>query len=79
VRDKIFPPKKQFNGCRIVVMEPALRILLGAILFISELPAQNPPLRAIPSRPEVVPPEVLNGIDVLLADPRHYKLELEND
>ena len=29
--------------------------------------------------PDIVPPEVVNGKDALAADPKHYKLELEND
>lgn len=29
--------------------------------------------------PDIVPPEVLKGRDALTADPKHYKLELEND
>jgi hypothetical protein len=30
-------------------------------------------------RPEIIPPEVLKGKDALMADPKHYKLEFEND
>ena len=30
-------------------------------------------------RPEIIPPEVLNDKDALAADPKHYKLELENE
>ena len=30
-------------------------------------------------RPEIIPPEVLKGKDALVADPKHYKLELDND
>jgi len=29
--------------------------------------------------PDIVPPEVLKGKDALVADPKHYKLEFEND
>jgi len=29
--------------------------------------------------PEIVPPEVLKGKDALAADPKHYKLEFENE
>ena len=29
--------------------------------------------------PDIVPPEVLKGRDALAADPKHYKLDLEND
>ena len=29
--------------------------------------------------PDIVPPEVVKGKDALEADPKHYKLELEND
>jgi len=29
--------------------------------------------------PDIVPPEVLRGRDAWTADPKHYKLELEND
>jgi len=29
--------------------------------------------------PDIVPPEVLKGKDALAADPKHYRLELEND
>jgi hypothetical protein len=29
--------------------------------------------------PDIVPPEVLKGKDALAADPKHYKLELENE
>jgi hypothetical protein len=29
--------------------------------------------------PDIIPPEVLKGKDALAADPRHYKLEFEND
>ena|SRR5437868_13204365 len=29
--------------------------------------------------PDIVPPEVLKSKDALVADPKHYKLELEND
>jgi len=30
-------------------------------------------------RPEIIPPEVINGKDALAADPKHYKLEFENE
>jgi len=33
----------------------------------------------VPDRPEIIPPEVLKGKDALEADPKHYKLDLEND
>jgi len=29
--------------------------------------------------PDIVPPEVLKGKDALAADPKHYKLEFENE
>jgi len=29
--------------------------------------------------PDIVPPEVLKGKDALVADPKHYKLELDNE
>ena len=29
--------------------------------------------------PDIVPPEVLKGKDALETDPKHYRLELEND
>ena len=29
--------------------------------------------------PDIVPPEVLRGKDALAADPKHYKIELDND
>jgi len=29
--------------------------------------------------PDIVPPEVLKGKDALAADPKHYKLDFEND
>jgi hypothetical protein len=29
--------------------------------------------------PDIVPPEVVKGKDALIADPKHYKLEFEND
>ena len=29
--------------------------------------------------PDIVPPEVLRGKDALAADPKHYKIELENE
>ena len=29
--------------------------------------------------PDIVPPEVVKGKDALAADPKHYKLEIEND
>jgi len=30
-------------------------------------------------RPEIIPPEVLKGKDAVQADPKHYKVELENE
>jgi hypothetical protein len=30
-------------------------------------------------RPEIIPPEVLRGKDALAADPKHYRLDFEND
>src|SRR5438270_12406119 len=30
-------------------------------------------------RPEIIPPEVLKGKDAMQADPKHYKVELENE
>ena len=45
--------------------------MLIAILFAQVRSAKFPP--------DIVPPEVLKGKDALAADPKHYKLELEND
>ena len=30
-------------------------------------------------RPEIIPPEVLKGKDAVEADPKHYKVDFEND
>ncbi|MCU1339492.1 MAG: hypothetical protein JWO19_5073 [Bryobacterales bacterium] len=43
------------------------------------LVAQGPFRERPPFPPDIVPPEVVKGRDALAADPRHYKLELEND
>ena len=45
---------------------------LAAILF-----AQGRTRELFP--PDIVPPEVLKGKDALAADPKHYKLDFEND
>jgi len=36
-------------------------------------------LRSREFPPDIVPPEVLKGKDALAADPKHYKLELDNE
>lgn len=46
-------------------------LLLIAILFAQAHSREFPP--------DIVPPEVLKGKDALEADPKHYKLELENE
>jgi hypothetical protein len=46
-------------------------LLLMAILFAQ--------VRSRDFPPDIVPPEVLKGKDALAADPKHYKLEFEND
>lgn len=46
-------------------------LLLIAILFAQVRSREFPP--------DIVPPEVLKGKDALEADPKHYKLELENE
>jgi len=53
---------------RLVLMSCSL----AAILF-----AQGRTRELFP--PDIVPPEVLKGKDALQADPKHYKLEFEND
>ena len=47
------------------------RILLLVCLFAQ--------LRSREFPPDIVPPEVLRGKDALAADPKHYKVELDND
>jgi len=42
-----------------------------AILFVQVRSREFPP--------DIVPPEVLKGKDALEADPKHYRLDLEND
>jgi len=54
---------------------------MGRLVFIfcsfaSILFAQ---LRSREFPPDIIPPEVLRGKDALAADPKHYKLELDND
>jgi hypothetical protein len=49
---------------------------MSALLLIMLLFAQ---VRSREFPPDIVPPEVLKGKDALAADPKHYKLELEND
>jgi hypothetical protein len=49
---------------------------MSALLLIVILFAQ---IRSREFPPDIVPPEVLKGKDALEADPKHYKLELEND
>jgi hypothetical protein len=46
-------------------------LLLMAILLVQVRSREFPP--------DIVPPEVLKGKDALESDPKHYKLELEND
>jgi hypothetical protein len=46
-------------------------LLLMAILFVQVRSREFPP--------DIVPPEVLKGKDALEADPKHYRLDLEND
>ena len=52
------------------------RMLLLICSFAAILFAQ---LRSREFPPDIVPPEVLRGKDALAADPKHYKLELDND
>jgi hypothetical protein len=54
-----------------------MRIFFVTIVLSGCLIAQQP--ITIPSHPEVVPKEVLEGVDALRADPSHYHLEFEND
>jgi hypothetical protein len=49
---------------------------MSALLLIMILFAQ---VRSREFPPDIVPPEVLKGKDALEADPKHYKLDLEND
>jgi hypothetical protein len=49
---------------------------MSALLLIMILFAQ---VRSREFPPDIVPPEVLKGKDALEADPKHSKLELEND
>jgi hypothetical protein len=49
---------------------------MSALLLIMILFAQA---RSREFPPDIVPPEVLKGKDALAADPKHYRLELEND
>ena len=50
---------------------------MSALLLIMILFAQGRGRELFP--PDIVPPEVLKGKDALAADPKHYKLQLEND
>src|ERR1700693_1553771 len=50
---------------------------MSALLLIMMLFAQGRNRELFP--PDIVPPEVLKGKDALAADPKHYKLEFEND
>jgi hypothetical protein len=49
---------------------------MSALLLIMIFFAQ---VRSREFPPDIVPPEVVKGKDALQADPKHYKLELEND
>ena len=46
--------------------------LLLILIFFSQVRSREFP-------PDIVPPEVLKGKDALAADPKHYKLDLENE
>lgn len=50
---------------------PVLICSFTALLFAQ--------LRSREFPPDIVPPEVLRGKDALAADPKHYKVELDND
>ena len=50
---------------------------MSALLLIMILFAQGRTRELFP--PDIVPPEVLKGKDALQADPKHYRLELENE
>ena|ERR1700733_11510431 len=50
---------------------------MSALLLIMVLFAQGRGRELFP--PDIVPPEVLKGKDALAADPKHYKLQLDND
>jgi hypothetical protein len=52
------------------------RMLLLICSFAAIVFAQ---LRSREFPPDIVPPEVLKGKDALTADPKHYKLELDNE
>ena len=49
---------------------------MSALLLMTMLFAQ---VRSREFPPDIVPPEVLKGKDALESDPKHYRLELEND
>ena len=50
---------------------------MSALLLIIILFAQGRTRELFP--PDIVPPEVVKGKDALAADPKHYKLEFENE
>jgi len=50
---------------------------MSALLLIMIFFAQGRTRELFP--PDIVPPEVLKGKDALAADPKHYKLEFENE
>ena len=50
---------------------------MSALLLIMILFAQGRTRELFP--PDIVPPEVVKGKDALAADPKHYKLEFENE
>jgi hypothetical protein len=52
-------------------------LLLIVVCFLATTLCAQVRSREFP--PDIVPPEVLKGKDALTADPKHYKLELEND
>ena len=60
-----------------------MRVFFLAMISAAALTAQQPPLRdpvkMRPFPPEIVPQAVLDGVDALRADPKHYRLEFEND
>jgi len=50
---------------------------MSALLLIMILFVQGRTRELFP--PDIVPPEVVKGKDALAADPKHYRLDLEND
>jgi hypothetical protein len=52
------------------------RLVLSICSFTAILWAQ---VRAHEFPPDIVPPEVVKGKDALAADPKHYRLEFENE